>query len=305
MLTRPGHHIGDTWYHVEGDSVHLFYLTCAQDTPRHTCWSIGHAVSEDLVNWRDEGVILTPGPADAWDGICPATGSVIVHEGIYWMAYTGNYAGPEPTIGLATSTDLFSWRKHEANPVLRADGIHYSLAPNEAWNKPRWRDPFLYVEDGVIHQFITATTATDPTIGAIAHATSTDMVHWDIQPPLDIPAIASDLECPKIHRVGDIYVLTVSLQDGIALPSLRDRQADGHVLATAYCLTAAELCGPYTLHGDGRILAMPNSPYACEPVFFQERYHLLGTIWDDDTGDRVSDPLPLSCTPEGFRQASP
>ena len=303
MFSRPGYYIGDTWYHIEGNTAHLFYLTCTSDIPRHTYWSIGHAVSQDLTTWQDEGIILTPGPTNSWDGTCPATGSVIKHGDTYWMAYTGNYGGPEPTIGLAHSKDLYQWQKYESNPVLRSDGIQYSLAPNQAWNKPRWRDPFLFIENGIIHQFITAATCGNPNAGAVAHATSTDMIHWQIQPPLEVPKIATDLECPKIHRVGDMYILTVSIQDGIALPELRDRQKNNHAQATSYCLTASNLRGPYTLHGDGRILDTPQSPYACEPVFFKGRYHLLGTIWDDENGDRVCDPIPLTCTHQGFRQA--
>ena len=144
MFAKPGYHIGDTWYCVDQMTAHMFYLTCPVETLRHTRWEIGHAISTDLVTWQDSGVILSPGTKDEWDGICPATGSVMEYQGTYWMAYTGNYAGPVPAVGLATSTDLYHWEKVGHNPVLIADGTLYSNDPNQAWGKPRWRDPFLF-----------------------------------------------------------------------------------------------------------------------------------------------------------------
>ena len=89
MFRKTGHYIGDAWYHIEGDTAHMFYLTRPDSIPRHTHWSIGHAHSTDLINWQDHGIILTPGDSQAWDGICPATGSVLKVKDRYWMAYTG------------------------------------------------------------------------------------------------------------------------------------------------------------------------------------------------------------------------
>ena len=130
MFQKPGYHIGDTWYFVNENVVHMFYLTCPTNIPRHSRWSIGHAVSNDLIHWQDQGIILEPGNEGTWDGICPATGSALKYKDQFWMAYTGNYAGPEPTVGFAVSSDLYHWQKIDRNPTLRADGNIYSLAPN-------------------------------------------------------------------------------------------------------------------------------------------------------------------------------
>ena len=140
---------------------------------------------------------------------------------------------------------------------------------------------------------ITAASPSDPDIGVVAHAQSSDMRHWELQPPLEVPPIASDLECPKLHYVDDTWCLTVSVQDCIALPALRRLQGEGIVQSTAYCLTAPTMHGPYTIHGNGRILSVESSPYACEPILFQGSYYLLGTIWDDQAGDCVCDPIAL------------
>jgi beta-fructofuranosidase len=301
MFTKPGHHIGDTWYFVQSDCVHMFYLTCPLAVPRHTRWSIGHAVSHNLVDWQDVGIVLQPGAPGSWDGICLATGSVTAFDGRYYMAYTGNFAA----VGLAVSTDLHEWEKLPNNPVTAIDRVHYSDKPNLAWKQPRWRDPFLFQEQGKVYQLVTAAKLSGPeeTAGTVAVACSFDMKRWEILPPLDVPGLAQDLECPKLARIGKRYYLTVSISDAIAGCQLRDRQPEGLPIATAYTLVSDSFGGPYTLCGAGRILEDNSwgSPYACEPVPFRGEYFLLGTVWSNEKLDSVCDPIPIVATEEGFR----
>ncbi len=306
MFTKFGHHIGDTWYVTEPACIHMFYLTCPLGVKRHTRWSIGHASSANLLDWQDHGIVLEPGDAAAWDGICPATGSVTKFDGQYYMAYTGNFAGPIPTVGLAVSPDLHAWSKCSGNPVTGIDGILYSKVPNRAWGQPRWRDPFLYQEHDRIYQLVTAAKpgAREDADGTIAVAVTDDMMDWQLLPPLDLPEIAQDLECPKLHRIASRYYLTVSVNDQIAGPALRSRQPAGLPIATAYCLVADRFEGPYVLHGSGRILKTITGswPYACEPVMFNCKWYLLGTVWNDQGLDCVCDPIPIEPTPEGWRE---
>ncbi|MCB0227414.1 MAG: glycosyl hydrolase family 32, partial [Anaerolineae bacterium] len=87
MLIHPGNYIGDTWYYVDNDTIHCFYLTCPNTIERHTSWDIAHATSANLTDWTLHGVILRKGEPDAYDGRCPATGSVIRFKDRYWLAY--------------------------------------------------------------------------------------------------------------------------------------------------------------------------------------------------------------------------
>lgn len=143
MLVHPGNHIGDSWYYIDGETVHCFYLTCPDNIERHTAWDIGHATSRDLVTWQLHDPVLRKGDPGTYDGICPATGSVLRFRGRYWMAYTGNWSGPEPTVAIAVSDDLFNWEKLPENPVTRIDPRYYDDIPRRP---PRdwlhWRDPF-------------------------------------------------------------------------------------------------------------------------------------------------------------------
>lgn len=305
MFELPGYHIGDTWYFVRKGRAHMFYLYSPEHVPLHTRWDIGHAVSDDLRHWRDEGVILRPGPAGAWDGICPATGSVAAFDGRFYMAYTGNFSGPEPTTGLAVSDDLYTWEKCAGNPATAADGQCYTRAPNLAWNQPRWRDPFLFFHAGWVYQLVTAALPDrGPAVcGTVGVARTRDLVHWELRPPLDVPALAQDLECPKLYVVDGRYYLLVSISEAIIGPDLRAAQPPGLPVSTTYCLVSESFAGPYRLHGAGRILGdgVWGAPYACEAVFFRGRFWLLGTCWEERETDRVCAPIPLRVTPEGFR----
>ena len=88
MLRDPGKRIGDTWYYVEENICHCFYLTCPDTQPRHQCWDIAHATSRDLIHWTKHGVVLPKGQAGEWDCSCLSTGSVIRFDTRYWMAYS-------------------------------------------------------------------------------------------------------------------------------------------------------------------------------------------------------------------------
>src|SRR5512139_362929 len=107
MLKHPGNHLGDSWYFIEGDVAHCFYLTCPEGVERHTAWDIGHATSTNLVDWKIVDIILRRGAPGSYDGRCAATGSVIKAYGRYWLAYTGNWNGPKPCVAIAVSDNLY------------------------------------------------------------------------------------------------------------------------------------------------------------------------------------------------------
>ena len=48
----------------------------------------GHATADDLIGWTEVGTVLEPGLPGEWDDIAPWTGSVLEHDGRWWMFYT-------------------------------------------------------------------------------------------------------------------------------------------------------------------------------------------------------------------------
>ena len=192
-------------------------------------------------------------------------------------------------------------------PVLAIDDQLYTSSPNLAWDQPVWRDPFLFEESGTYYQLITAADPHRPpeVSGTVALAQSVDLKNWTLLPPLDVPAIAQDLECPKLCKIDGRYYLTVSISRGIIGPELLAQQPEGLLIDTAYTLVADSFQGPYTIHGSGRILEDETwcnpYPYACEPVCFKGKYFLLGTIWTPNSLYAVCDPIPLEATDIGFK----
>jgi hypothetical protein len=92
------------------------------------------------------------------------------------------------------------------------------------------------------------------------------MKTWELLPPLDVPEIAQDLECPKLFKIDSQYYLTVSISDQIAAPELRTRQPKGLPVSTSYSLVSDRFEGPYTIHGAGRRSARNLSHFIFEVV---------------------------------------
>lgn len=166
MLTLPHSWVWDCWIADDGASYHLFFLyaprALGDPVLRHRRASIGHAVSDDLRSWTQVGDALAAGTADSFDGIATWTGSVVRSpDGTWIMYYTGiNAVGDtiDQRIGIATSTDLFIWRKHPGNPVLEAHPSWYETLDNHEWHDVAWRDPWVFADpsgDGW-HMLITA-----------------------------------------------------------------------------------------------------------------------------------------------------
>lgn len=302
MFARAGHHLGDIWTRVEGDRVHLFFLNCPLSIERHTRWSIGHATSEDLINWTDHGDLFHSDPADPARS-CLSTGSVARYGGRYVMGFLANHNAANPRVIYAESVDLMQWRE-PAVPGCDLHGSGYGRRGSLPFKNPRWRDPFLFEHDGWLHQLMTASDDTLPTEadGVIAHMRTRDLKQWEFLAPLDLPALGTDLECPKLYRVGERWILLVSMFAILQSPAFNALQPTDLNANTTYCLTASHPGGPYTFVGNARLLRrdMPGGPYACEAVFHRGAWFLLGTCWSDRLGDRISDPLPLEVTPEGL-----
>src|SRR5437773_5059400 len=124
----------DFWHVWQGADCHLFYLqaprSLSSEELRHHHATIGHAISRDLKNWTVIDDALHPGADGEWDDLATWTGSVIGHEGRWFMLYSGvnrSEGGLVQRIGLATSADLYMWKKHPANPILEADPRWYEV----------------------------------------------------------------------------------------------------------------------------------------------------------------------------------
>ena len=215
-LSLPDRWIWDFWHVLDGATHHLFYLQAPRsDDPEDRHWnvSIGHAWSPDLRTWTVLPDALAPAATDAWDDLTTWTGSIVRHEGTWWMFYTGTSrreGGLVQRVGAAVSEDLTHWRRHGDGPLLEADPRWYELLDLTAWPEQAWRDPWvLRDDDGRFHCFITARSAAgDPeTRGVVGHAVSADLVTWEVRPPVTSPGVFGHLEIPQVVQLEDRWWL--------------------------------------------------------------------------------------------------
>lgn len=209
MLKLPDHWVWDSWpVRGDDDQTHLFFLRASRalldPDRRHRRASIGHARSRDLIEWELLPDALVTADQPAWDDGATWTGSVVQGDDGGWrLFYTGACRDENwliQRVGVAHSEDLITWRRASDAPLLEADERWYERLSPELWHDEAWRDPWvLRGDDGVWHMLLTARSCEGDPLGrgVIGHATSADLEHWEVQPPLSTPAGWGQLEVPQ------------------------------------------------------------------------------------------------------------
>lgn len=182
---------------------HLFY----QHNPYSGEWQSmhwGHAVSNDLINWRHLPEALAP--SEFYDndekGGC-FSGSAVDDNGVLTLMYTGTVNEGETTIQtqcIATSTDGVNFKKYENNPVIAKYPQDGSMD---------FRDPKVWKENGTWYVVIGSSKDDD---GKALLYKSNDLRQWDY---VGILAESNGKfgymwECPDFFKLGDKYVLILS-----------------------------------------------------------------------------------------------
>lgn len=296
--------IWDFWTVTDGSDFHLFFLQAPRSLGdpelRHWNVSIGHAVSTDLTSWQLLPLALGPGPPGAWDDYTTWTGSVHPIEDGWAMLYTGTSRAEDglvQRIGLATSADLVRWTKHPANPVIQADPARYELLDLDVWHDQAWRDPALVVgPDDTFHAFVTARASAGPTRrrGVIAHATSADLVAWNVGSPVVGPGDFGHLEIPQVLQIGERWHLLYSVPGDMVGGDRPHRTRTYQVVADA-------VAGPYREPSDPVVIDDPRW-YGAKLVETAEGWRCLA--WrDHDHGSifegEIGDPWPVRFASDG------
>lgn len=184
---------------------HIFY----QHNPYAASWGRihwGHAVSTDLLHWRDLPIALTPTPG-TYDADGCWSGCAVDNDGVPTLIYTGR-RGEAESICLATSRDgLVTWEKDSQNPVI--------TDPPPSLETVGFRDPFVWREDAGWRMVIGTGIAGRG--GAVLLYRSADLHSWEYLGPLFIgDAIKPDKmwECPNLFPLGDKHLLIVTICGG-------------------------------------------------------------------------------------------
>lgn len=204
-FTAPDHWLNDPNGLIQWrGKYHLFY----QHNPAAPVWGDihwGHAISDDMIHWRDLPIALAPTPNSPDQGGI-WSGCVVDHDGVATAFYTGV---EEPiygrqTVCIATSRDdeLTHWEKYEGNPVI--------AAPPPAFEGCGFRDPYVWREADGWYMVIGAGIPDGGEAVLLYH--SPDLYNWRFVNPL----LVNDeknmevYECPSFFPLGDRWVLLVS-----------------------------------------------------------------------------------------------
>lgn len=176
MYHFPGEYVTDFCLVQRDNLYHLFHIRGERWTwpVGYRELDLGHATSTDLRDWTPHAPVLPAGPAGAWDESGNWAPDIIEVDGVYYCYYTGSDKNNNQAIGLATSTDLFTWQKHPANPVVKpGDWSDHAVGRDVAC-----RDAMVYHDQA--HQryllYYTATMADNRACMGLAE--SPDLIHW-------------------------------------------------------------------------------------------------------------------------------
>jgi beta-fructofuranosidase len=185
---------------------HLFY----QYNPTDSVWGNmhwGHAVSDDLIHWRDLPIALAPTPGGA-DETGVFSGCAVVDDGVPTVIYTGargeRYDVQTQNLAISRDDGLVIWEKSPHNPVL-------SEVPAVAGQTENFRDPFVW-RDGEWWYMVLASEIRGQG-GAIFLYRSSDLIHWEYLHPLltgDKARNGVIWECPNFFPIGDEWILILS-----------------------------------------------------------------------------------------------
>lgn len=314
MLALEDKWVWDSWYCHDGDRWHAFFLQADKvlGDPELRHWNVthGHAVSDDLTNWRYEGTVFGPAAAPAFDDLTTWTGCVLRDDaGLWHLFYTGTCRaedGKIQRIGHATSRDLASWTRvglavERAGPKA---GLYEGFVPDR-WKDCSLRDPWVMRDpagDGWLMFFTARSPAPADTnaSGAIGLARSPDLTHWTLGAPVFVGGFG-EIEVPQVfERGGRWYCLfcTTALYWSDAYRVTYP----GAPVSGIHYLTADHPLGPWRVAPGPFLDGTPDCDrYAGRRLVLDGRDVVLAFNRgrDADFAGTLTDPMPLEAEPDG------
>jgi len=219
------------------------------------------AVSTDLKNWENLGVILKPTSDGSWDSGRLFAGSTYKVDGTYYLFYSGAGVGAEfqnEAIGLATSTDGLSWQRSSNQPLLKPDD-------NNQWygrynSSFQWRDPWIvqHPETGLYYMFMTAYAREEDSnhyYGGCVGLAVADKISgpYTILPPAARPLIEGTSESPfyemerpqVIYQNGQYHLFFSAFIKALNPKWLGQIGMQGISDSTVYWFTSNNITGPF------------------------------------------------------------
>jgi beta-fructofuranosidase len=173
---------------------HLFYQFRPQ---AQDCVHWGHAVSDDLMHWRDLPVAIYPGP----EKDCYSGQSLVERDRVVAV-----YHGTESGNDIATASDplLLNWKKHPDNPVIPIVPIDGNGRPYRVFDPCIWKEADGYYTLSGVYW---AGERRMDCLGVAHVFRSRDLVRWEhVGPLIDADANTEpgeDYAVPNFWPIGD------------------------------------------------------------------------------------------------------
>jgi len=177
---------------------HLFYQAYPPEDPRQH-W--GHAVSDDLIHWRDLPYAIYPNPEEK----C-FSGATLVEEDRVIAMYHGTVIGNM----VATSSDplLLNWDKVAGRAVIPMRNPDGSTPPYRVF------DPCIWKKGGMYYSLSAGTLPNGPAgkpVRADFLLRSSDLANWEYLHPFveddRFTLVGDDGACPYFWPIGDRHIL--------------------------------------------------------------------------------------------------
>lgn len=277
MLRLAASWVWDFWIADDGEHYHLYFLKASRalldPDRRHWRATVGHATSTDLTTWTEHADAVIPDDSPAVDDLATWTGSVVREDDGAWrMFYTAVSRaddGLQQRIASVVSDDLYTWHREPDRQVLEPDPRWYETVETRQWPDQAWRDPWVFRDQGTWHMLITARAnrGAPDNRGVIGHATSPDLKHWTVLPPLSEPGAG----------FGHIEVVQTAVVDGTPVG----------VFSCLAAELAAERREKDTVGGVWAFPAdSPAGPFRVEDAYrLTDERHYVGRLVQDRAGE--------------------
>ncbi len=176
---------------------HLFYQAYPPEDPRQH-W--GHAVSDDLIHWRDLPFAIYPHPEEK-----VFSGATLVEEDRVIAMYHGTKAGN--MVAVSSDPLLLNWKKVTGKPVIPIESADGSPLPYRVF------DPAIWKKNGVYYS-LSAGTLPGPggkRVRANFLFRSEDLAKWEYLHPFveddRYSLVGDDGACPYFWPIGDKHIL--------------------------------------------------------------------------------------------------
>ena len=177
---------------------HLFYQGYPPEDPRQH-W--GHAVSDDLIHWRDLPYAIYPNPER-----CCFSGSTLVEKDRVIAMYHGTVVGN--MVAVSDDPLLLNWKKVTGKAVIPVKNPDGSVPPYRVF------DPCIWRKDGIYYS-LSAGTLPDGPGGKRVRANfllrSKDLAKWEYMHPFvendRYSLVGDDGACPYFWPIGDKHIL--------------------------------------------------------------------------------------------------